>query len=244
MGGDDINTTHEVPNAYAQAWDQRLPYLRKQQLDPLPMDQLTRPRYEDRGGKHRGFVAAVGHRFGKLDEDTPEMWQEIRAYARNGELPERFKGMGAKNKEVLRFIRRASQFFFLRELPDVLFKHKFRHGVQQQPIRVIDDPAKRMAYIAGAHNECGHRGRDATYHRLSEGFYWPNMMADVAWFVRSCNACQLQSTLRPSVAFGPSALNPALARHFHLDTVHMPEGRTDTGQTVKYFFHAVEALMG
>ena len=45
-----------------------------------------------------------------------------------------------------------------------------------------DDPrAKAMA---------SHRGRESTYQKLSERFYWRNMVDDVASFIKTCDECQ------------------------------------------------------
>lgn len=51
----------------------------------------------------------------------------------------------------------------------------------------------RVDLIREAHNPVvsGHLGRDKTLDRLQRDYYWPNMSDQVARFVRSCPACQI-----------------------------------------------------
>ncbi len=74
-----------------------------------------------------------------------------------------------------------------------------------------------------AHDECGHRGRDPTYDHLRERYFWPNMYDQIAYFVRSCRPCQLNSRNKPIVPY-KSARVPTILRHFGMDTVHMSAG--------------------
>jgi len=73
---------------------------------------------------------------------------------------------------------------------------------------------------------------------LSERFYWPNMYDQIAYFVRSCNVCQLRSKARPVVAFSPT-WNSGILRCFDLDTIHMPDGIGG----MKYLLQATDPAM-
>ncbi|OSC96482.1 hypothetical protein PYCCODRAFT_1340325, partial [Trametes coccinea BRFM310] len=88
---------------------------------------------------------------------------------------------------------------------------------------VITDHSRRTQLVAEAHNTAGHRGRDATYKTLSDRYYWPDMYSEVAWFVRSCNACQFHSKQRTLTPLSPT-VSPCVFRRFVADTVHMPGG--------------------
>ena len=116
------------------------------------------------------------------------------------------------------FIRRTKNFFL--HDGDRLWKIEPKGKI---PHLVIIDVDRRSALIAEAHNDVGHRGHDATYKTLSERFHWLNMFDQIAYFVRSCNICQLRSKSRPIVAFSPT-WNSGILRRFDLDTVHMPDG--------------------
>jgi hypothetical protein len=85
------------------------------------------------------------------------------------------------------------------------------------------DVDRRKELVAEAHNECGHRGRDATSKKLRERYYWPNQYDDVAFFVASCLVCQLRSKQKPIIPYSPT-WSTAILRKFCLDTIHMPDG--------------------
>jgi len=109
--------------------------------------------------------------------------------------------------------------FFLHD-GDHLWKTKSKGKL---PCLVVLNIDCRSALIAEAHNDVGHRGQDATYKTLLEHFFWPNMFDQIAYFVRSCNICQLRSKMRPIVAFSPT-WSSGILRRFDLDMVHMPDG--------------------
>lgn len=177
--------------------------------------------HEDRTDHRCGYedvsidteVSCLTHAFGVKAEESPELWQEIFEYLTTDKLPSRCRDVALKKS----FVRR-TQLFFIHD--DRIWKHE-RMGTL--PRLVITDLAKRGDLIAQAHNEVGHRGRDATYKTLSERFYWPNLYDSVAYFVRSCYVCQLRSKSKPIVPFSPT-WNSAILRRFDLDTVHMESG--------------------
>ena len=159
-------------------------------------------------------VTCATHSFGVQDKDSPEMWQEIVTYLKMDIMPPRCEDA----TEWKSFIRKTKNFFLHNE--DCLWKIKPKGKI---PRLVIIDVDRRSALIAEAHNDVGHRGRNAMYKTLSERFFWPNMYDQIAYFVRSCNVCQLRSKTRPIVAFSPT-WNSGILRRFDLDTVHMPDG--------------------
>jgi len=162
----------------------------------------------------RGEVTCATHSFSIKDRDSPEMWQEIIKYLKTDMLPECCQDQVERKS----FIRRTKNFF----LHDGgrLWKIETNGKI---PRLVVIDTDRRLALIAEAHNDAGHRGRDATYKTLSERFFWPNMYDEIAYFVRSCNICQLRSKTRPIVAFSPT-WSLGILRRFDLDTIHMPDG--------------------
>ena len=111
------------------------------------------------------------------------------------------------------------KIFFLHD-DDQLWKYEHKGKL---PRLVIVDVDRRSSLIAEVHNNVGHRGCDATYKTLSERYYWPNLFDQVAYFVQSCNICQLCSKSRPIVAFSPT-WSTGILRRFNLDTIHMPDG--------------------
>ena len=140
-------------------------------------------------------VTCTTHSFGIKDKDSQEMWQEIVTYLKTDVMPKRCEDPTERKS----FIRRSKNYFLHDR--DRLWKIESKGKI---PRLVIIDVDRRSALIAEAHNDVGHRGRDATYKTLSERFFWPTMFDQIAYFIRSCNICQLCSKTRPIVAFSPT----------------------------------------
>jgi len=180
-------------------------------LDPL-LRTDNRVNYEDVPSST--IVTCAMHAFGIKDKDSPEMWQEIITYLKMDIMPSHCKDP----MEHKTFIRHTKNFFL--HDGDCLWKIKSKGKL---PRLVVMDIDHRSALIAEAHNDMGHQGQDATYKTLSEHFFWPNMFDQIAYFVCSCNICQLHSKTCPIVAFSPT-WNSRILRCFDLDTVHMLDG--------------------
>jgi hypothetical protein len=177
----------------------------------------------------RTNVTCATHTYGVKDQDSPDMWNEIIAYLKAGTLPERCQDLSLQKS----FIRRM-KVFFLHD-GDRLWKIETQGKL---PRLVVIDVDRRSTIVAEAHNSVGHQGRNATYKTLSERFYWPNMYDQIAYFVRSCNICQLRSRTRPIVPFSPT-WNSGILRRFDLDTIHMPDGVGG----MKYLLQATDPAM-
>ena len=159
-------------------------------------------------------VTCATHAYSIQDEDSPEMWDKIVAYLKNDTLPMHCEDP-VKRKS---FIQRTKGFFL--HDGDRLWKIEIQGKL---PRLVVVDIDCRSALVAEAHNSVGHRGQDTTYKMLTERYFWPNMFDQIAYFIRSCNICQLHSKAQPKVAFSPT-WNSGILRHFDLDTIHMPDG--------------------
>jgi hypothetical protein len=79
---------------------------------------------------------------------------------------------------------------------------------------------RKKELIRQAHNESGHRGRDPTYQKIAEFYFWPNMLAEVALHCRTCRQCQLRSSYHPKVMINPTWV-PTVLRKFNMDLVEM-----------------------
>lgn len=156
-----------------------------------------------------------GHRNGTRDKEDSSLWVELREFFTSGKYPPRL----STEKEMIRFRKRSRRFF----LQDSRLWLAPKLSSECLPRLVVKDSVKRMDLMAKAHNECGHRGRDATYRHLSDRFYWPNMYDDITFFVRSCIECQKSVKSSPILPYNESWQAPLL-RHFNLDTIHMPTG--------------------
>lgn len=113
----------------------------------------------------------------------------------------------------------------------------FRAQGSRLPQRIIVDKERRKILMAAAHNNCGHRGRDATFRHLNDRYWWPNIYDDAAWFTRSCLVCQLRSKTRPIVSLSPSHAT-VMFRAFVCDSIDMPKAWNGCN----FMLHFSEAL--
>ena len=158
-------------------------------------------------------IMCTMHSFGVQDKDSPEMWQEIVTYLKMDIMPTHCEN-AIKQKS---FVWKTKNFFF--HDGDCLWKIE-RKGI---PHLVIVDVDCCSALIAEAHNDVSHWGCDVMYKMLSKCFFWPDMFDQIAYFIHSCNVCQLWSKTHPIVAFSPT-WNSGILWRFDLDTVHIPDG--------------------
>ena len=171
-------------------------------------------------------VTCAMHSFGVQDKDSPEMWQEIVAYLKTDVMP-----LHCENtREQKSFVRKTKNFFLHDN--NHLWKIELKGKI---PHLVIIDVDRCLALIAEVHNDVGHWGHDTTYKMLSEHFFWLNMYNQIAYFVHSCNVCQLQPKTHPIIAFSPTWSSGILWR-FDLNTVHMP----DSFGGMKYLLQATD----
>jgi hypothetical protein len=155
------------------------------------------------------------------------MWEELRKFLSTGNYPARL----LSDRDKLQFSKRARRYLLHQ---DRLWLAP-RKGTDRLPRLIIEDLSKRGTLMAEAHNECGHRGRDAVYSQLRDRFYWPNMYEDITYFVRSCIECQKAIKRVPMLPYDVSWQAPLL-RHFNLDSIHMSAGVSN----LNYIIHAVE----
>ena len=121
-----------------------------------------------------------------------------------------------------RSLRKKAANYFLKD--EILWKRPKMDF--QSPKRVISKQMDKIYLITAYHDEmwAGHRGTWPTYLKLKEKFYWKNMFKDVENFVRSCQKCQLFSTVGEREELHPTY---PIGIHFRwsLDIVHMPPGK-------------------
>ena len=60
----------------------------------------------------------------------------------------------------------------------------------QLPRRLVDSPEDKKAIFRACHNEMGHKGREATYRRITNHYYWTGMYGDIEDWIRACPDCQ------------------------------------------------------
>lgn len=137
--------------------------------------------------------------------DTEAAWQNIREYLETNQVPKQIP-----NKKS--FVQSAKRYF--------IYNDKLWRKSSESPKMVIISKSRREELLKQSHDESGHRGRDPTYRKLCDSYFWPNMYIDVGLYCRTCRECQLRSSYRPKVQVNPTYV-PTVLRKFNLDVVHM-----------------------
>ena len=109
---------------------------------------------------------------------------------------QRPRGMGVK--EFRKFRRRALNFL-------VRDGHLFRRPDKTNPVRrVIDGKERREEIMQSLHDDSGHRGREGTYRRVADRYWWEDMWQVVKQYVKTCEECQRRATQRQEEELHPT----------------------------------------
>ena len=81
----------------------------------------------------------------------------------------------------------------------------YRAAQKNIPIRVVvDSKEERAEVLKELHDRAGHRGVEATYHKIALRYFWDDCYQEVKSYVTSCQECQLRSTLRQEELLYPT----------------------------------------
>ena len=141
--------------------------------------------------------------------------QDIENYIRNGQYPAHIKKGDKSN------FRKSSKHF------SIVDGHLTFKGTR----RVIFENERKQAIIHDVHegiNETvesvamsGHRGRDSTYQKVSERFYWHGMVDDVKNYIRTCQKCQKQGKRVKKIS--PELQSIHVMQQIGVDICNLPE---------------------
>ena len=70
----------------------------------------------------------------------------------------------------------------------------------------------------------GHKGIWASFSKIKERFWWPNMYKDIKHFVQSCDLCQKYSSIRHRDEIHLT-YSPRVHFKWMVDLVNMPDGK-------------------
>ena len=130
-----------------------------------------------------------------------------------GFLDTRLRPADLSDAEFQSFVNSAIKFFVLH---DSLWHHE-PHGRHQ--LVVLEH--RRYGLIKEAHDDLRHKGVFTVRTRLLLRFWWPMLVDNVKWFVRTCHECQIRQT--QCLHIPPTILViGGLFRKAHLDTMVMP----------------------
>ena len=87
--------------------------------------------------------------------------------------------------------------------------------------RVVDNEAERDDILQELHDSGGHRGKEGTYKRVADRFWWSNMYEDVKKYVRTCDVCQRRAPNKEEEPLHPT-FSSSLWMKVGLDVVKMP----------------------
>jgi len=87
--------------------------------------------------------------------------------------------------------------------------------------KLVVPQERRLFLLTMAHDDIGHRGFYATHALVSQRYWWPQMSNDIAWFVKTCEMCQLRKTQKVSIPPVVAVPAPLFAK-IYVDTMHLP----------------------
>ncbi len=169
--------------------------------------------------------AKLTHQHRIQDKDDEEYWDEILAYLHLGRLPD-------SKSEVLKVQKRTKHFFILNGV-------LWRKNGTKPPLLVILSQDIRTRIVKDTHDDAGHHGRDPTFQRVRDSYWWPNQYVFIAFYCRSCHECQMRSTYQNTIPLQPQYIHTIL-RCFDADSIHMPAGSGGW----KYIVDIVDNLTG
>lgn len=140
-----------------------------------------------------------------MDDDRDEYWNDLIKYLQTWNVPK-----DIRNKKS--FKQKAHKYY--------IFSNALWRRSAKGPRRVILNRVAREELVRQAHNESGHRGRDPTYRKLADFYFWPNMYAEIALYCQTCRQCQLHSTYWPKVMINLTWV-PTVMCKFNMDLVEM-----------------------
>jgi RNase H-like domain found in reverse transcriptase/Integrase zinc binding domain len=140
--------------------------------------------------------------------------------------------IGMDRKEFFNFKNKALLY-------SVVEKELYKRGSRGMPMRlVVDDPIKQREIIQQCHVELGHKGRESTYRRVANAFFWEGCYVQCKGYVLSCVSCQKREANRIEEPMHPTYMT-ALWAKVTLDVTYLPK---DSGK--RYLVVAREDLSG
>ena len=120
-----------------------------------------------------------------LEGDWSELSQRIATFLCTLKRPENL------NRKELRSFKATALRFLVFE--KTLFRRQTKNTPQR---RVLDAEEDRSRVIQSLHDDLGHKGREATYHKVADRYWWDTCYRDVQDYCNSCPECQLRSSNR------------------------------------------------
>ena len=117
--------------------------------------------------------------------------EDIKSFLRINEFPKMNQEWGARF-DLKRACKNVSnengQFLYKRERVAVMIK--------QQQLEIIKGAYEGIGQSTHSNSMTSHKGRDSTYSKTSECFFWYSIYKVVASYIKSCENCQKQGDLK------------------------------------------------
>ncbi len=98
---------------------------------------------------------------------------------------------------------------------------KLWHKNSQGKHQLVIPQSKRIEIMISCHDKVAHKGFYATHELIKIRYWWPDMKADIAWYVRTCHLCQVRQT-RQIYLPATVAVPAPLFSKMYMDTMIMP----------------------
>ena len=122
---------------------------------------------------------------------------------------------GMSDSEFRRFRREALNYFMRNG-------HLFRRPNTSKPARrVVDMDTQKQQILKELHDDSGHKGKESTYTRVSDRYYWDGMYKDVVRYVKTCSQCQFRESRRLEEELHPTYVDKRWEQ-VHVDVTPMP----------------------
>lgn len=167
---------------------------------------------------HRLFTIATGSL-----KQYDGLWRALGEYLTTGQRPE---GASAAN---FRKVRRMAAKHLLKD------GKIMRRDAEGQHREVVLNQEEQENIFRQLHDNSGHKGRDETYLRVKQRFWWPTMERDVRRWVKECDECQKRSPLQEREK-RHATISTGVMRKIHFDCVYLRQGH--------YLVHAKDDLSG
>ena len=144
----------------------------------------------------------------------------IENYIRNKTYPEKLKDKGRKAN-----FRKACKKFTIANGPltykgkrSVIFKESRKQSIIHDVHEGISDSPEAVALS-------GHRGRESTYQKISERFYWHGMVDDVKNYAKTCQKCQHQGKFLKKISpdLQSIPIESEMMKQVGVDLCNLPE---------------------
>ena len=148
-----------------------------------------------------------------IPQSTKAIAREARIHLIRGSLETRARPADLSDTEFHSFVNSATKFFLFH---GSLWRRE-PHGRHQ----LVVPEHRHFGLIKEAHDDLGHKGVFTVRTQLLLRFWWPMLVKNVKWFVRTCHKCQIRQSRRLHIPPTVPVIG-GLFRKVHLDMMVMP----------------------